>query len=310
MSQREIPWSQVRLWVSSLLAVLEALIPSMIGTAIVMSVVHLARGRRRRSIRWAVLSGSALGLRWMSLRNLKRFALGGPYSHTTTQRVRLVSANLWASTDDITPIASELSRMQADIVVLQEVTQQHLRRLDQLGTFARYRSKAVMPDHSAAGLGVWSSFELGDVEWINVADELQLRTWIEVAGGRRFRLYAIHAPAPVPSKVDRWHAWFSGMTLETSREMMAHNHPVVLAGDFNATVDHRQMRLLLRTGFRDSALMKRKGWRMTWNLHWRWLPALFRIDHVLVSRGASVATYRVGRGEGSDHRPVLVELTM
>lgn len=259
-----------------------------------------------------------LGLRQLSLARLGQFGThegggqvgDGAAPRTEPQRVRLVSANVRATSANAGPLADELARLQAGIVVLQEVTPRHLAQLDSAGVLAPYPYNAVMPDRGAGGLGVWSRYELSDVEWLDAVGELQLRAWVDLLGGKRLRLYAIHAPAPVPEKIDRWRTWFSAMAVESSREIGAHHHPVVLAGDFNATVDHRRFRRLLRSGLRDSALAAGKGWQMTWTAYWRRLPGLFRIDHVLVSHNTLVERYEVGRPIRSDHRPVFVELAV
>lgn len=305
--------SPVRRWTWSLFAGLEAIVPWAIGAAAITSVVQLLRGQRTAARLWAAWAAAAFGVRWVSLQRLENRASHGSadgeaVAPGTRQRVRLATANLWASTADVAPIAEELVRMEPDVLVLQEVTPRHLRRLGELGVFDQYPNNVVMPDRGSGGLGVWSRWELADVEWFNEADELQVRGWVVLPLGGRFRLIGVHAPAPVPSKADRWRSWFSGMARECAREIASHDRPVIFAGDFNATVDHRRLRLLLRAGLRDAGLAKRKGWRMTWTFKGGWLPALFRIDHVLVSQGASVEAYEVGHGVGSDHRPVFVEL--
>lgn len=302
-------------WSASLLAVLEALVPWIIGAGAAAAAAELARGKRRRAACWTAGTGALLGSRRLSLSRLGQFAAQegggeGGDARADHQRVRLATANVRATSARAGALADELARMQADIVVLQEVTPRHLDQLRSLGTLAGYPYNAVMPDRGAAGLGVWSRFELSGVEWLDAVGELQLRAWVDLPRGEQLRLYAIHAPAPVPEKIERWHQWFRAMAIESAREIGTHRHPLVLVGDFNATVDHRRFRRLLRTGLRDSALATGMGWRMTWTVHWRRLPALFRIDHVLVSAGTRVERYEVGRPTRSDHRPVFVELTV
>lgn len=40
----------------------------------------------------------------------------------------------------------------------------------------------------------------------------------------------------------------------------------------------------------------------------RLIPPLIRIDHVLTGAGLTVTTIRSGRGQGSDHRPLVADV--
>src|SRR5260370_39646337 len=67
--------------------------------------------------------------------------------------------------------------------------------------------------------------------------------------------------------------------------------PVVLAGDYNATLDHAQFRRLLRLGHVDAASQAGHGLVPTWGPEPRGRPALLPFDHVLLDpRCAAVAT--------------------
>ena len=56
--------------------------------------------------------------------------------------------------------------------------------------------------------------------------------------------------------------------------------PRVLAGDFNATLDHAELRRLLDRGYRDAAEQAGVALRPTWPAG-KSLPTLVTIDHVL-----------------------------
>jgi endonuclease/exonuclease/phosphatase (EEP) superfamily protein YafD len=292
--------------------------PWLIGAWMLVGAGLSALGRRRRFGLWVLAVGwLAHAARLAVIRAsspCSRASAGNRATETVGDEpgvtLRLVTANLWNGSDDVTELAAELERTGADIVVLQEVTPWHLRQFEEAGTLRSLPFEAVNAYRGHAGLGVWSRFSLSGVDWFTVSGEPQCRAWARLPGGRRLRIYALHAPAPMPGKVGRWREWFTAMAGEAAREVAEHKHPVVMAGDFNATVDHRAFRALLKAGFCDSALVTRNGWRMTWPADRRALPGLFRIDHVLVRPGARVARYRVGRGSGSDHRPLIVDLVL
>ena len=86
---------------------------------------------------------------------------------------------------------------------------------------------------------------------------------------------------------------------------------MVVAGDFNASSGNEPFRSLLRTaGLVDVEERLGRGLVVTWPTNRRWVPAHLHLDHVLVSREVVPVSVRLGRGEGSDHRPVLTELAV
>ena len=82
----------------------------------------------------------------------------------------------------------------------------------------------------------------------------------------------------------------------------------VLAGDFNATLDHAPMRRLLSSGYRDAAATVGVGLVGTWGPYDGDLIPPVTIDHVLVDRRVAVAAVSVHPLPGGDHRAVLAEL--
>ena len=86
--------------------------------------------------------------------------------------------------------------------------------------------------------------------------------------------------------------------------------PQLVAGDFNASRDHRAFRDILRAGFVDCADAARQRHRpgFTWPADRRY-PPLIRLDHVLSSQpGCIVHQARTMRIPGTDHRGVLAVL--
>jgi endonuclease/exonuclease/phosphatase (EEP) superfamily protein YafD len=84
----------------------------------------------------------------------------------------------------------------------------------------------------------------------------------------------------------------------------------ILAGDFNATLDHDELRRLIGRGYRDAAEQAGSGLRMTWPTDKSPLPAMVAIDHVLADRRIRVAGARTVAIPGSDHRGVLADLVL
>ena len=87
--------------------------------------------------------------------------------------------------------------------------------------------------------------------------------------------------------------------------------PTVMAGDFNATLDHAPLRKVLGTGLRDAAEQAGSGWQPTWPTKWRkdWLRPVLSLDHVLASSGLRAVRTRAVDVPRTDHRALVVELT-
>jgi endonuclease/exonuclease/phosphatase family metal-dependent hydrolase len=83
-----------------------------------------------------------------------------------------------------------------------------------------------------------------------------------------------------------------------------------MMGDFNATRQHRSFDRLVEEGWDDAGTLRFGGWRGTWPADRRWLPPLFRIDHVLAGPGIAVCSGRAWNASGSDHRPVSAVLRL
>ena len=86
----------------------------------------------------------------------------------------------------------------------------------------------------------------------------------------------------------------------------------VLVGDFNATLDHVELRRLLATGYRDAASVVGKGLTPTWPYfgpRWAITPKV-TIDHVLADRRIGVRSFEAFTIPGTDHRVILAELVI
>ena len=83
----------------------------------------------------------------------------------------------------------------------------------------------------------------------------------------------------------------------------------ILAGDFNATLDHAELRRLIDSGYVDAAAEVGAGLRATWP-NARRLPPPVTIDHVLADARAGVQEFSVHPIPGTDHRAVFAELVL
>jgi endonuclease/exonuclease/phosphatase family metal-dependent hydrolase len=82
----------------------------------------------------------------------------------------------------------------------------------------------------------------------------------------------------------------------------------VLAGDFNATLDHSLVGDLLGSGYHDAADATGNGLTATWPQQgWKPVPGV-TIDHVLADSRMAIRAFGVHALPDTDHRPVFAEL--
>jgi endonuclease/exonuclease/phosphatase (EEP) superfamily protein YafD len=128
---------------------------------------------------------------------------------------------------------------------------------------------------------------------------------LAVAGAGPVELTAVHTMPPVafPRAVRDWTRDLAGLPAPDASTLR------VLAGDFNATLDHAALRAVLRTGWADAAQRTGRGLSWTWRpLRLPW-PRLV-LDHVFVDPRIGVAAVDLVRVPGSDHRALVADLVL
>jgi endonuclease/exonuclease/phosphatase (EEP) superfamily protein YafD len=123
--------------------------------------------------------------------------------------------------------------------------------------------------------------------------------------GHPVRLQLAHPMPPLPGHLDVWRR-----ELGTLRDYAAGSgQPTLLAGDFNASQDHAAFRRILDTGLRDASRLAGSPRTPSWP--GRTSPTLgAQIDHVLLSPDFSANKAAFLAVTGSDHRALLVDITL
>ncbi len=220
------------------------------------------------------------------------------------QPVRILAANLYRGKADPEHLLRLAESRDADLLVLTELKPDFEEKLKSLGIDALYPEKIVRVEPGAVGSGIYSRWPLVDHGRLDTRP-MQPRVAVEVPASLPIELVAIHPTAPSgPRSTREWGRDFGRMPAAGSA-----NLPLVLAGDFNATLDHVNLRDLIDTGYVDAGSAVGRGLVSTWPSRLKW-PLPVTIDHILAERGISVADYDVEKITGSDHRAVYAELTL
>jgi endonuclease/exonuclease/phosphatase (EEP) superfamily protein YafD len=218
----------------------------------------------------------------------------------------VMTANLRLGNGDARTVVRIARDSRVDVLVLEEVTSSEYLALSPIREELPYMGGWPAP--GPAGTLVFSRYPLQDVTPMKVSK----RAWLmRVAAPTPVSLLALHTSQPM-TWPDVWRADFALITSAVRRT----KGPLVLAGDFNATLDHAPVRRLLGLGLSDAARQANSGWQPTWpgaTDAAGALPfglSLLALDHVLVSRQLSAISTQTYRVEGSDHRALVARLAL
>lgn len=219
--------------------------------------------------------------------------------------VRLVTANIYAGNPSVDELVAELAATDADVVLLQELTPALLDAIEGTGLTQQYPHQVLDPRDGAHGSGILSRLPMTEGRSFPVAG-WPMTTALLTVDAVELRVVNVHVAAPLSgTNVPTW----EGQLDQLAAASRLGGDRVLLAGDFNATLQHEPLRGILDAGYREAFNEAGRGLGATWPTD-RLLPPLIRIDHVFVGPGLGVAHIELGDGPGSDHRPVIVDLVV
>jgi endonuclease/exonuclease/phosphatase family metal-dependent hydrolase len=270
------------------------------------AVLPLAVAGWARSVPAALLSaGSAAALAGAVLSRAVRSPRRAP---ATGPRVRVATVSLMKGRVQAGPVLDLVRRYDVDVLSVQELTPDAEAALRAAGIGQLLPTSHVIPARpgsvTAASGAVWTRLTVAE-RGAEPGTFEQPTVRLAVDGARDVALTAVHTapPATSPAAV---RAWADDLAALPDPE---HGVLRVLAGDFNATLDHGALRAVLRRGYVDAA----RG--VGGALAWTWRPLRLRfprlaVDHVLVDPRITVTSVALVTVAGSDHRGVVADLVL
>jgi endonuclease/exonuclease/phosphatase family metal-dependent hydrolase len=273
-----------------------AVLPWLVVPVLLVPVVSLVLGRWWTGGVGAVL---AVGL----LLVLARRGLRAGAAPTGGAQLRLMTVNLYLGRADASAVVDLVRVHAVDVLSLQELTPAEVARLDAAGLAELLPHRVLDARPQGYGSGICSRVPLTGLPGLEGFRCAVPRARVRLSEGRELEVTAVHLAAPVDrARTARW-------VLEAGLlERHGGSGPSVLAGDFNATLDHPPLRRLLRAGHCDAAATVGAGWRTTWRQPGVAPP--LTIDHVLLRGAVRARSVRVVPVAGSDHHAVVVELVL
>jgi endonuclease/exonuclease/phosphatase (EEP) superfamily protein YafD len=237
-------------------------------------------------------------------------ALASPESGDAGVPLVVMSVNLRLGGADPQAVVDLVRAEHVDVLALQELTPESEQALLALGLGEELPYRESHPHVGASGTALFARGALTDGGSRIVSDEGhdQAYATLTMPGAAPVTLESVH-PVP-PLSNDLLPYW--RVALGNQLPATTPGPPRILVGDFNATLDHAELRRLLATGYRDAADEVGAGLTPTWpfyGLRAAVTPKI-AIDHVLVPAGVGVRDFRAVTIPYTDHRAVIVTLRL
>jgi endonuclease/exonuclease/phosphatase (EEP) superfamily protein YafD len=234
-------------------------------------------------------------------------ALAGPEPTGRGTVVRVLTANLLAGAADPAGLVALVRAHHVDLLALQEFTPSAQAELHRLGLGTLLPRVQANPEIGTTGSALYSRIPLtGTGIRRNDGGFTQAYATAQVPGAPPVLVESAHPMSPYSlATLDSWRSDLLAQPPATPEGPLR-----ILAGDFNATLDHAPLRALLDTGYVDAADAVGSGLVGTWGPYDGDRIPPVTIDHVLVDRRIGVRAVSVHPLAGSDHRPVLAELSL
>lgn len=222
--------------------------------------------------------------------------------------LRVMTVNLYGGGGDLGTVVELVRRHRVEVLTVLELTWSDVGRLAATGIDPLLPHQRLRPGDSVEGSGIYARFPLSPAPDLERDSRFEMpAVRLRVPGAGPMELLAVHPVPPVAGQIPSWRHELENLPPATP------DGPVrVLAGDFNATLDHAPLRALIATGYADAGDATGAGLVGTWRDQrpvGRLLPAV-PIDRVLVDPRVAVHGLSVHPVPGSDHRGVIADLVL
>ena len=157
-----------------------------------------------------------------------------------------MTSNLEFGQGDAATVVNTVAQRNVDVLVLEEATPTSLAKLREAGLDELLPHDRGEPARYARGTMVFSRFPLGPARTLPFGNT---GLDVTVRAPEPFRLIAVHTWQPVEWPKD----WQGDMReLRALVTAATKRGPTIVAGDFNATLDHAPMRRVLDAGVSDA----------------------------------------------------------
>ncbi|WP_133874763.1 endonuclease/exonuclease/phosphatase family protein [Paractinoplanes brasiliensis] len=222
-------------------------------------------------------------------------------------QLTVMTSNMLFGKADATAIVKLVSEHDVAVLAVQEFTTEGKQALADAGLGALLPYSSLADEPGADGSGLYSRYPITSAGANrNGGGFMQAYGTLQIPEAGPVVVESAHPLAPYARSV--LGQWREDLLAEPRADKSG--TPVILLGDFNATLDHAPMRELIASGYRDAADVTGKGLIGTWGPYdGNPIPPV-TIDHVLVDERIGVRGTSVHAIPRSDHRAIIAELTV
>ena len=218
--------------------------------------------------------------------------------------VRIMTANLRLGHGDARTIVDLVRAQQVDVLALPELTPDAVSALDRAGLADALPYRVFDARPGGDGSGIAAKVPLRQIILIESSILSQPSVVVDRPGNDDFEVTAVHIQPPLEAEdVNTWRRELAQLPQATPRERVR-----VLAGDFNASLDHAAFRAIVDRGYSDAGEETGEGMTATW-ADWPLGPPL-TIDHILADVRCAISSYAVFDLPGSDHNAIMAEIVL
>ena len=220
---------------------------------------------------------------------------------STEPDLRLYVHNLYYRNDALERVAEDVARFDPDVVFLMEYSRDIQGRLE--AEFDDYPYRLIEPSRYTMGLALFSRLPFEEAQVERFAEtRIPIFQAAMNLGGRRINFVGGHPWPPI----GRWGQLHREQMADIAKVAAQTPHPLIVAGDFNASPWSYTVANLSKTANLTDA---QRGYRL--RKTWRLTPFFaLPIDQVLVSSEWRVLRFDHGERGGSDHVPLVLDLKL
>jgi endonuclease/exonuclease/phosphatase (EEP) superfamily protein YafD len=234
-------------------------------------------------------------------------AFDGPQAAGADVRGReivVMTSNLYVGRADAGAVLRLAREHHVDLLSVQELTPEAVDALDAAGARDLFPERMLAPGGHETGSGLLARWPLRPIATSKTARSKEPEAELRPPALFPLRFKAVHPPPPKARLSAR--GWREDLRALPGPK--AGGTPRILIGDFNATLDHRELRRVLDLGYTDAADATGDGLRPTWPVGRNSAP--ITIDHVLVPPAVLVRRVSIHELPGTDHRALIAVLVV
>lgn len=255
---------------------------------------------------WRIIAFSVIGL---ALNLIPVLPYYQPHPNTNlahAHHLRVLQINLLGPNQNHAKVLQYIHSINPDIIGAEEVRPHWSQALTD--SLTEYPYRVIEPEDTAFGIALFSKYPLRQTQVVKFGQPFgpRKRYFASIVTNVQYdRPFTVIVTHPLPPM--RGFSVRNSQLADIARHRPAYQENLMLIGDLNVTPWSPYFQDLLKnSGLRDSQLGF--GVQSSWQSP---IPGvMIPIDHVLVSPRFSVLARELGPDIGSDHRPVLVDLSL